>query len=550
MKSHYTLLLLVFFAFVQAQNPELVADIAPFPQASSPSGFCNYNGKLYFAANQFNNGSSSNRELFVTDGTASGTQLFKELVGGNTGSEPDNFIVLNGKMYFTVYNQFAATAYNIPYVSDGTPEGTFPLSADVDVAVIGGTSNAARFIFVALGDYVYFQSYEPNSPYNRVLYRTDGTQSGTQIIVQMPNNSGAPTLMNGPAKLGNKLIFTSQINGEGSDLYSYNPVDGNVEMIRANTRFYNFYGWAEYNNKLYFTGSHLLDVQNAAEPWVTDGTSAGTFEIENLNMTPETDSAPGSYEVMNGKLYFIARATEGSNAVTLFSIDSSSNLPTAVAEIGGPTITYSHTYLYPQGGKFYFKGENAANGAEPWQSDGTVAGTGMIKDIWGGTSGTMPHTFIGYCNEIYFSAGNPATGSAQALYKTDGTAVGTELILGLAASPEVVGTGVTHKGVLNDKLYFTAQYDVNIQPELYRYDAGCALSVPEFETTTMSCYPNPSADGRFTITGGIVSEMAVFDGLGRNIPVQKIGEDVFQIHPESGLYLVKTDVGTLRLLIP
>lgn len=548
MKPHCTLFLLFFFVFGQAQNPELVADIAPFPQASSPSGFCNYNGQLYFAANRYNNGSSANRELFVTDGTTSGTQLFKELVAGNTGSEPDNFIVLNGKMYFTTYNQFASTAYEIPWVSDGTPEGTFPLSPDSDVAVIGGNVHAARFIFVALGDYVYFQSYEPNFPYNRVLYRTDGTQPGTQIVVTMPNNSNAPTLMQGPMKLGDKLIFASQVNGNGSDLYSYDPVDGSVAMIRANTVFYNTYGWAEYNNKLYFTGSNLFDLQNSAEPWVTDGTPAGTHEIVNLNATPGTSSSPGSYEVMDGQLYFLARVAGITNTVTLFSIQDN-GLPVAIADIGGPTIAYSHTYLYQHDGKFYFKGEDTTYGAEPWQSDGTVAGTGMIKDIWVGTSGTAPNIFLHYCGDIYFTAGIPS-GIAQALYKTDGTSAGTVLIPGLAATPTAFGNGLTHKAVLNDKLYFAAQYDVDLQSELYRYDAGCALAVAEFETAHISVYPNPSKDGQFTISGVNVSEMAVFDLLGRNIPVQKIAENVFQIHPESGLYWVRTEAGTLRLLIP
>ncbi|MGV3695727.1 T9SS type A sorting domain-containing protein [Flavobacterium sp.] len=547
MKRYTTLFfLMLIHAGLLAQHPELVSDIAAFPYESSPGPFCNFDGKLFFAANRYN-GSSSNRELFVSDGTTAGTHLFKELVAGNTGSSPDNFIVLNGKMYFTVYNQFTNTAFEIPYVSDGTPEGTFPLSSDPDVAVIGGSSNAARFIFVALGNYVYFQSYEPNFPYNRVLYRTDGTQAGTQIVVAMPNNSNAPNIMRGPMKLGNKLIFTAQVNGVGSDLYSYDPLDGSVSMIRANTQLFNNYGWAEYNNKLYFTGSNLFDIQNMAEPWVSDGTQSGTYEIQNLNTTAGTESAPGSYEVMNGKLFFIARATEDSNAVTLFSIQGL-GLPTAVAEIGGPTVTYTHTYLYQSNGKFYFKGENTTNGSEPWQSDGTTLGTGMIKDIWSGTSGTSPHTFLRYCNAIYFTAGIPS-GTAQSLYKTDGTAAGTVLVPGLSGSPANYAAGVTHKAVLNDELYFTATYDVNVSSELYRYDGQCSLAVSETERDTISVYPNPSSDGSFTVSGD-VKAIAVFDLLGRIIPAQQTGEHTFQIPPKSGVYFIKTDSATTRLLIP
>lgn len=546
MKSFYILLLLMHCHLaIQAQNPELVAAIAPFGQGSSPGPFCNFDGKLFFAANRYN-ASSPNRELFVTDGTAAGTQLFKELVAGNTGSSPDNFIVLNGKMYFTVYNQFANTAFEIPYVSDGTPAGTFPLSADMDVAVIGGNVIPARFIFVALGNFVYFQSYEPNFPYNRVLYRTDGTQAGTQIVVTMPNNSNAPTIMQGPMKLGSKLIFASQENGSGSNLYSYDPVDGSVAMIRANVQFFNQYGWAEYHNKLYFTAAQLFDLQNLAEPWVTDGTTAGTYEIANLNTTLGVESAPGSYEVMNDKLYFIARVMANANTVTLFSVENSA-LPVAVAAIGGPTINYSHTYLYQSNGRFYFRGEDAVNGAEPWQSDGTTAGTAMIKDIWPGSSGTAPNAFINYCNAVYFTAAVPS-GPAQGLYKTDGTAAGTDLIPGLAASPATYGSSVTHKAVLDDTLFFAAQYDSNLQTELYRFE-NCNLSVDEYQPVKIALFPNPSKDGWFSTTQP-VSELMVFDVLGRNIPVQKLNANRFQISPQAGLYLIKTNLGTTRLLIP
>ena len=544
----YAILLLLLPIGMHAQNPELVADLAPFPYESAPGAFCNFDGKLFFAANRYDT-FYSNRELFVSDGTTSGTQLFKELVAGTTGSSPDNFIVRNGKMYFTVYNQFASTAYEIPYVSDGTPQGTFPLSTDPDVAVIGGNVQAARFIFVALGDYVYFQSYEPNSPHNRVLYRTDGTQAGTQIVVQMPNNSGAPTLMQGPIKLGNKLLFASQENANGSNLYQYDPADGSVTMVRANTVLHLTYGWAEYDNKVYFTANNLNDLDHLAEPWVSDGTTAGTYELANLNTTPAADSAPGSYEVMNDKLFFLARASGFQNTTTLFAIDAASTgLPVAIADIGGPTTNYSHTYLYQSEGKFYFRGDSATHGSEPWQSDGTTAGTAMIKDIWAGTSGTVPHTFLRYCDDVYFSAANPATG-ASVLYKTDGTVAGTVLIPGLAASPNTLGSGVTNKAVLNNQLFFTAAFDTNALSELYRYDAECALSTEGFSKVKLIGYPNPSADGRFTISGAKVSQIAVFDALGRSILVRKIGENTFEIQSGRGLYIAKTDVGHFKLLI-
>src|SRR5690606_623563 len=74
---------------------------------NNPYGFFEYNGYVYFGARDWTNGF----ELYRTDGTQSGTQLFKEICPANfggiacSGIDPLNFkpTILNGLMYFGAF---------------------------------------------------------------------------------------------------------------------------------------------------------------------------------------------------------------------------------------------------------------------------------------------------------------------------------------------------------------------------------------------------------------------------------------------------------------
>ncbi|MHB8624009.1 MAG: ELWxxDGT repeat protein [Sulfuricaulis sp.] len=67
------------------------------------------------------------------------------------------------------------------------------------------------------------------------------------------------------------------------------------------------------------------------------------------------------------------------------------------------------------------------NGAEPWKTDGTTAGTVMVKDVNPAAGvGSSPSGFTVLNEALYFSANDGVSGVE--LWKTDGTAVGTQLL--------------------------------------------------------------------------------------------------------------------------
>src|SRR5690349_5658241 len=70
------------------------------------------------------------------------------------------------------------------------------------------------------------------------------------------------------------------------------------------------------------------------------------------------------------------------------------------------------------GDLLYFKGTSPAGGAELWRSDGTPAGTFMVKDILAGTGWSSPGSFATYKGATYFTASDDAGGE---LWATRGT---------------------------------------------------------------------------------------------------------------------------------
>lgn len=76
--------------------------------------------------------------------------------------------------------------------------------------------------------------------------------------------------------------------------------------------------------------------------------------------------------------------------------------------------------------KLFFTATEATDGEELWVSDGTVAGTHMVKDIYPGAQGSNPSWLCTVGSLCYFAASTPASGSE--LWVSDGTADGTHMV--------------------------------------------------------------------------------------------------------------------------
>ena len=81
-------------------------------------------------------------------------------------------------------------------------------------------------------------------------------------------------------------------------------------------------------------------------------------------------------------------------------------------------------YLTAVGNTLYFVANDGTNNYEVWKSDGTSAGTVMVKDIRSGSSG--PRHLTAVDNTLYFRADDGIYG--RELWKSDGTSAGTVMV--------------------------------------------------------------------------------------------------------------------------
>ena len=147
----------------------------------------------------------------------------------------------------------------------------------------------------------------------------------------------------------------------------------------------------------------------------------------------------------------------------------SAQTPQLVADIN-PTETYTDhitwvntTHHIDMGSYVLYRG-NDQMGDELWRTDGTVAGTFLVKDLVPGAFSGNPENFIEFKGKAYFQSGN-------VLWVSDGTTSGTQVIYG--GYTNLAWPGIEYR----DSLYFAADDGVN-GIELWRSDgtnSGTAL---------------------------------------------------------------------------
>ena len=80
----------------------------------------------------------------------------------------------------------------------------------------------------------------------------------------------------------------------------------------------------------------------------------------------------------------------------------------------------------------YFAADNGIHGRELWRSDGTAAGTYLVKDINPGEASSGPYEIASANGKIYFSAFTDNYG--QEPWVSDGTSAGTHLLVDINPS--------------------------------------------------------------------------------------------------------------------
>ncbi len=82
-------------------------------------------------------------------------------------------------------------------------------------------------------------------------------------------------------------------------------------------------------------------------------------------------------------------------------------------------------------GTLFFWANDGSSGNEIWKSDGTSAGTVLVKDVKPGAAGSVTSALANVNGTLFFVANEGTNG--YELWKSDGTASGTVLVKDIKA---------------------------------------------------------------------------------------------------------------------
>lgn len=302
--------------------------------------------------------------------------------------------------------------------------------------VQAGNSNFSNPVeFTVFNNTVYYcvndgSSKIPGSCVN-ALWKTDGISVVTEAVNGMVGE---------PVVIGDFMYFRKYDFLSGHELWKFDGVNTSMvaDMVPGMGSFYPTH-ITVFNKRLYFMANHPA---YGFELWTSDGTKAGTYLLKDI------------WQGNNGS---------GSECNSVYKFTEYNN-------------------------RFYFLANDGIHGVELWHSDGTPAGTTLLKDILPGEASAFRNgispLFCVFNNELYFVPDASANG--KELWKTNGTASGTVMLKDINPGPD--GSDITELQVSNGYLYFNADDGVHGK-ELWRTDG-----TPEGTVMVLDLQPQISGE--------------------------------------------------------
>ncbi|MDX1929136.1 MAG: hypothetical protein SFV81_21590, partial [Pirellulaceae bacterium] len=401
----------------------MVKDVNPtFGGSSNPRYLTNVGGTLYFKAN-----TSQGYELWRSDGTEAGTTLVKDIAPGSASSNPSRVTNKDGSLFFIAND--GASGYEL-WKSDGTEAGTTIVK---DIRSGAGSSLFQNAFLTQAGGFLFFQADDGLT--GRELWKSDGTSEGTVLVKDIyPGSSGGePSSI---TEVNGGVYFSANSPAGGIELWASDGTASGTALVRdINTNFSLNNGHSfpreltNLNGTLLFTA---FDSTFGYELWKSDGTTNGTLLVKNIAAGTANSSATELAEV-NGTLFF--SANDPTRGPELWKTNGTSAGTVLVKEIAPSRVGSTPRNLTNLNGTLLFQATDfSSSGRELWKSDGSSAGTVRVKDISPGPAsaidGASSTAMIVIGNSVFFTATDGVNG--YELWKSDGTEAGTVLVKDIA----------------------------------------------------------------------------------------------------------------------
>ena len=427
-----------------------------------------------------------------------------------------------------------------------------PVAASSAVSACGNPrtpGSSPREITDGGGGVTYFVA--DDGRHGHELWKSDGTESGTLLVKDI--TPGAGSYDDAPSYLtmaGETLFFTADDGVHGRDLWRSDGTSQGTLLVRdlPTVGSYGPLRLTAVGDSLFFTQAGK---DEGRELWTSDGTAGGTVLVRDIN-PGRANSRVSSMTAVGETLFFTAR--DGSHGRELWTSDGSEAGTVMVKDIqpgdGAEYYTERPQGLTAVGDRLFLLADDGVHGQELWVSDGTEAGTVLVKDIRPGELDTYGREPTAVGDQVYFTARDGVHG--HELWVSDGTEVGTTLVADL--TPGVRADPPRTLAAVGSELFFVL--DTNDGPTLWSTDGsepGTALisatGPPAYEG--YSYYPLPAeAGGKLFFTGYDADtgyELWVSDGTEAGTAV--VRDIVPGRRPGSASLRELTDVGGTLMFI-
>lgn len=136
-----------------------------------------------------------------------------------------------------------------------------------------------------------------------------------------------------------------------------------------------------------------------------------------------------------------------------------------------PATPSTISEMIPFNGAEYFVIDDRRHGADLWKTDGTTAGTIMVRDIAPGLPGSSPRNLRVLGNQLLFFASDGVHG--EELWKSNGTPAGTQLVTEVTPGPFSFGGTLLSSVVAGNWMYFS-RITTNNSFDIWKTDGTAA----------------------------------------------------------------------------
>ena len=365
-------------------------------------------------------------ELWVTDGTPQNTRLFADICPGQCSSNAAQFYIEGSNLYFSADDgRFGPELWRLASGSD-TPV----LVSDINPGAKGSSPAEFKRISFRVGTTVVSRTFFAASrdQEGRELWRlSNGGATSPSVSLELDIAAGTA----GSAPFDVTILNTLQVGviartlNSGQELHALDyssttatPTGSTVFAAFATSTSRNAREMLTLAANTYLILDDFTTSQD--ELWVTQGTAASTVKLRSANTI---DSLTPNVPLF--RVFFAS----GSNSIKNLGVTDGTvaGTTTLSTTIGNPTNVLS------AGNRVLFIAATPANGRELFSSDGSAAGTGLLKELVSGAAG-IPNTVVAAATAQGSSA---FYGFEDQLWLSDNTAAGTLEISGSAISGAV-----------------------------------------------------------------------------------------------------------------